>query len=62
MRSSLYALSAAGLALLTALVFVLHGSGSYMFVLYGGILAVILAGVAYDKHRAASEPVTADLR
>ncbi|MHC3436680.1 hypothetical protein ACYJ1Y_00945 [Natrialbaceae archaeon A-gly3] len=37
---------------LTALAFVtLGGGGSYMFVLYGGLLSVVLASFAYESHQ-----------
>ncbi|MFW6318320.1 MAG: hypothetical protein ACOC06_07635 [Halorubrum sp.] len=59
--TTLYAVGAVVVAALTALAFSLHGGGSYMFVLYGSILAVVLAGFAYDEHRA-SEPAVARAR
>ncbi|MDQ2052238.1 hypothetical protein RBH26_17330 [Natronolimnohabitans sp. A-GB9] len=63
MRSTaLYAGTAVTLALLTMIVLATHGSGSYMFVLYGGILAVVFAGFAYDDYTADSGSVTARAR
>ena len=60
--TALYAVAAVAVAALTALVFAVHGGGSYMFLLYGAILAVVFAGFAYDAHRSTSEPTPARAR
>ena len=60
--TALYAATAVVLAILTAAVFATLGGGSYIFILYGAILAVVFAGFAYDEHRAAAERAAARAR
>lgn len=60
MRSTtVYASAAILFAFLTAVVFATHGSGSYMFVLYGALLAVVFAGFAYDERRSRVDSMAA---
>lgn len=57
-----YGAAAAGFAVLTALAFAILGGGSYMFILYGALLAAVFAGFAYDEHRTTADRAAARAR
>ena len=52
MRSAaIYGIGGGICAVLTALLFATYGVRSYMFLLFGGLLSIVLLGIAYDSYR-----------